>query len=43
MLVGLGTTALVIALVAAAFTHYVFGALHFTPGNRTTTNAARAG
>ncbi len=40
-LVGLLTTALVISLVAAAFTHYVFGGLQFSPGNRRTTQTAR--
>lgn len=39
--IGLLTTALVVALVAAAFTHYVFGGLQFTPGNRRTTQTAR--
>ncbi|MEP6800085.1 MAG: UPF0182 family protein [Lapillicoccus sp.] len=39
--VGFVSMALIIGLIVAAFTHYVFGALHFAPGNRRTTSAAR--
>ena len=39
--VGYLSMALIIAVIVAAFTHYVFGGLHFSAGQRRTTSAAR--
>ena len=39
--VGYLSMALIIGVLVAAFAHYVFGGLHFSPGQRRTTSAAR--
>ena len=39
--VGYLSMALIIGVIVAAFTHYIFGGLHFSAGQRRTTSAAR--